>query len=383
MNIGILFPRSAAHPGVGISYIEGLKTFLKEEGIADQYNFISESVGFGGSEKEVYLLAEKLLVMEAVDVLVAYIDERVLEMLKPLLYATGKLLIVVNPGANYPINWVPQANIIQLNLQHAFLCWLTGGLAARGGNTNALAATTFYDCGYLHAAAMLKSFARYGGNIMFNDVNNGLYDDSFTISAVTGFLSADTATRKLLCIFDTKPAALLYKLLNKYEGADGLSLFVSPMMLEEKALVAPDVGNRFSIEGYLPWKADMETKANLEFVGIWHRKIKKEPDIFALLGWETGMILQQVLIRAEGRYADGGAIVDELKKLELDSPRGILKLDPKTQFYQAPVGKYSIAAGQGKREIVWIDNTAKEWEAFIQEPTEGAVSGWTNTYLCY
>ena len=124
MKIGILYPRSNAHPGMMMDFMDGIKTALKHQQLNDHVVLVSESTGLGGNEKEVYEKAEKLLVLEGVDILVAYIDLRVLEILKPLLYASGKLVLAVNPGANYPQNWVPQPNIINLTLQHSFLCWL-------------------------------------------------------------------------------------------------------------------------------------------------------------------------------------------------------------------------------------------------------------------
>ncbi len=30
-----------------------------------------------------------------------------------------------------------------------------------------------------------------------------------------------------------------------------------------------------------------------------------------------------------------------------------------------------------------VKGIEKEWELFTSKPTEGAVTGWTNTYLCY
>ena len=131
MKIGVLYPRSKAHPGMMVDFMEGMKTALNYWQLTKSVQLITESIGFGGNEKEVYEKAEKILTLEDADILVAYIDLKVIPLIEPLLYSTGKLMIVVNPGANYPQNWVPQPNIIYLTLQHGFLCWLTGMLAAK------------------------------------------------------------------------------------------------------------------------------------------------------------------------------------------------------------------------------------------------------------
>jgi branched-chain amino acid transport system substrate-binding protein len=383
MNIGILFPRSAAHPNMGLDFFGGLKIFVKQGGLNNDINFFTENIGFGGSEKEVYAKAEKLLLMDEVDILIGFIDEKVIDMLKPLMFASGKLLLVVNPGANHPHSWIPQSNIIHLGLQHAFLCALTGLKTGGKRNKKSLMASTFYDCGYMHLAAMVRQFLRAGGNISFNYVNNDLYDDNFNIRPLTDFLAANKETTNLLCIFDSLPASLFYHRLNAYEDAGNLQLCVSPMMLEPRALENLQDGFKFSIDGYLPWHSSFESAANHDFISACRQQTKKETNIFSLLGWETGMILQQIYLTCKDDCRDGNVVTEALKKNSITGPRGEMKLDPVTQYFIAPAIKCSIEKNSAKMEMEYNINLENEWEGFVEEPIEGVASGWTNTYLSY
>ncbi len=383
MKIGILYPRSNAHPGIMMDFMDGIKTSLKQQKLDDRIHLISESVGFGGHEKEVYEKAEKFLVLEGVEILVAYIDLRVLEILKPLFYASGRLVVVVNPGANYPQNWVPQPNIINLTLQHSFLCWLTGKQAAQSVKANAVTATSFYDCGYLHTAAMVKGFVKKGGTIMFNYVNNQRYDDTFEIKQLTDYLSTDKECNNLLCVYDSVPASLFYSRLNTYNEAGTLQLFVSPMMLEQKALEKIADGFLFSLEGYMPWHSSAENNSNQEFIESYQRQTNRTPTIFSLLGWETGFILQEVFLQNDGQYTDGTELAGKLAKVKINSPRGEMKLDPETKYFIAPVFKCLIKENTLKPTVEYIETPETEWAEFAGEPLEGVSSGWTNTYLCY
>jgi len=379
MKIGILFPISGAHPGIGLDLMDGLNSYLKLKQHTATVSFQRESVGFGASEKDVCLKAEKLLIADDVDILIAYVDEKVLHIIYPLVQATGKLMIVVNPGANYPISWVPQPTVIRLNLQHAFLCWLSGALAASSGNGSAALATTYYDCGYLHAAAMVKHFLQQGGNMMYNYINNQPYNDSFDINNLTGFLAANPDCENLLCVFDELPASLFTKLLNKYPAASSLHLFASPMMLQQQSAI--DIENRstYSIEGYLPWQPELQNDANHLF-----QKTSTRPvTIFSLLGWETAMILNEIIEHLQDYAANGDKAVAHLTSTVLNGPRGELKLDPETLIYMAPAIKYQLKAGSSIPETTYLTNLEKEWKSFTAEPTEGAVTGWLNTYLCY
>jgi len=383
MKIGVLHPRSKAHPGIMVDFVEGIKTALQHQQLNQKVQLISESIGFGGNEKEVYEKAEKLLVLEGADVLVAFVDLRILEIIKPLLYASGKLVLAVNPGANYPENWVPQSNIVTLTLQHGFLCWLTGKLAAQMNKKNAATATTFYDCGYLHTAAMVKGFVKAGGNITYNYVNNQRYDDAFDINPLTGYLSSDKTTNSLLCVFDSFPASLFYSCLKTYDRAGSLHLFVSPMMLEQKALENIAGGFKFPIDGYLSWHFSLENNANKDFMESYLQQTKRAATVFSLLGWETGLIFKEVFSHSNENYSDGAEIAGKLAGVKVNSPRGEMKLDPETNYFIAPVYKCSVPQNSGKLSIHFIETPENEWKTFIEIPTEGVSSGWTNTYLCY
>lgn len=383
MKTGVLYPRSNAHPGMMMDFVDGIRSALHYQQLDHNVQLITESIGFGGNEKEVYEKAEKLLVLEGVDILVAYVDLRVLEILKPLMYSSGKLVLVVNPGANYPQNWVPQPNIVNLTLQHSFLCWLTGKLASQMNQTNAATATAFYDCGYLHIAAMVNCFVKTSGKITYNYVNNQRYDNAFDIKPLTGYLSSDKETNSLLCVFDSLPAALFYSQLNSYNRADSLHLFVSPMMLEQRALEKMAGRYKFSIDGYLPWHAELENKSNRVFLDSYCQQTKRDGTVFSLLGWETGLILKEASLHGDENYLDGVEIARRLANGKIISPRGEMKLDAETNYFIAPVCKCSVKQNSEIPSVEWMEIPQKEWTGFVDDPIEGVSSGWTNTYLCY
>lgn len=383
MKAGILYPRSKAHPGMMVDFMDGIKLALKQYQLTDSVELITESIGFGGNEKEVYEKAEKLLTLEGADILVAYIDQRVIPILEPLIQASGKLMIVVNAGANYPENWAPQPNIIYLSLRHSFLCWLCGVQAAKNNGGDAAVATSFYDCGYLHIAGITKGFCNNGGHIVHNHVNNCLYNETFEIKGLTDFLSADKEVQKLLCVFDSTPASLFYGRLNKYEESSRLQLFVSPMMLEQSARNNNGNGFNFSTEGYLPYYAAADGGTNAEFRNIFTTQTKRETSFFALQGWETSLVLKEIIHNCKDNFTDGASVTNHLATAVIESPRGVLKLDSETNYFIAPAYKGVIKNNTGELLITPAENAEEEWLKFIDDPLTGPSSGWTNTYLCY
>ena len=372
MKAGILYPRSSAHPELLPDFIDGIRQRLRFSGNENSIQLVMESVGFGGHEKEVYEKAEKLLVLEGVDFLVAHIDLRVMDILKPLLQSVGKSMLVVNGGANYLQQPIPESNIFYLTLNHAFLCWLSGKEAAGGGQgTAGIMATSFYDCGYLHTAAAVRGFTEEGGSIVFNYINKDKYDDSFTLQPLIEFLQQNPEAKRLLCIYDDLPASLFYNRLQQYPEAANLHLFTSPMMFEKQALKAIENGFPFPVSGYMPWSASSQNSSNQQFCEYFQQEAKRPPSCFALLGWEAGMVMVQIL--KEGK--PGG----ELK----ESPRGSLVLDSNSHCYLGAFLNATLDSGSSilglKPEAINID----DWNTFIGEAAGGLSSGWTNTYLCY
>ena len=379
MTIGLLLPLSNTHVGMSKDFVDGFNSLLKLKESTGAVIIKKESAGLGGSEKEVYAKAEKLLVSDDVDVLIAYIDEKVTGMIYSLVQATGKLLIVVNPGANHPLNWIAQPSVIHLNLQHAFLCWLTGRLAAANDNKNAAYASSFYDCGYLHSADMVKNFMSSGGSIQYNYINNQVYDENFEISQLTDFLSFSSDCTNIVAVYDEKPASLFYERLNNHKPDHPIHLYVSPMMMTEKALEQIGEGFNFSINGYLPWQTAKDSADNQNFI----RACTRPVSIFSLLGWESAMIIDEILINYKDDLQEGEAIVDHLKNSPLQGPRGQMILDVETLYYTTGFARFNLQAGSTKAAVEWIAGFEKDWKIFSSIDTEGAVTGWTNTYLCY
>lgn len=380
MKIGILYPRSAAYPAMGMEFMDGFKTCLKNHHINNTVTIITENAGYGGVDKEVKEKIEKLLLEDA-EILILYIDLKIVTLVKPLLEASGKLVMIINPGADYPQTWFPSPNIIHLTLNQAFLCWLTGHLAFEENNTTGVMATSFYDCGYLHSTLMVNAFTANGGNIVYNYVNNQLYNENFHINELSSFLEANPNTRKLLCIYDSLPAALFYKQLHALKQAEQLQLYVSPMMLEAKALENSAGSFSFSINGYSPWIPNSEEVTNREFIQLFTQQ-NKTATIFSLLGWEAGLVLQEVLSQSD---VEGNTVpkVDHLYSHPINSPRGKMTLDKGSHFYIAPIVKCSLKEDEKQliTQILHVQDI--DWNTFMNNQISGVVSGWTNTYLCY
>jgi hypothetical protein len=60
-----------------------------------------------------------------------------------------------------------------------------------------------------------------------------------------------------------------------------------------------------------------------------------------------------------------------------------MTLDPQTNYFLAPFVQCSMDRESDKMKTGLPGFPQEAWSAYIQQPTDGSESGWTNTYLCY
>jgi branched-chain amino acid transport system substrate-binding protein len=385
LRIGILTPRSTLYPTMGFDIINGLKAGFSQLNLSNDINLVTENIGFGTDEAEIYTKAEKMLLGDNADIVIACCDSRIAAMLQPLFDAAGKLLLVTNVGANLPESWQAHPTTIVHSLNFCFNTALTGGLAATNG-TAALAAS-YYDAGYNQVFSMLTRFQQKGGNILFNYITH-LETKHFSLQPLQEFMASEKGTSNLLCLFCADMAALFYKEMAKIQQGQNCNLFVAPMMLEES--LAKELNNEVlltNIQGYTPWLAALSNANNQQFIKACQAAQGKQPNMFTLLGWDSTLIVEQFSVQLK---LNGNDTVNAIKAMgsgqPLPSPRGWIKLDPSSNHIYGPAW---LVKGSNYFDLVIDENSSlnidAEWKSFTAEialsPTE-IHSAWRNTYLC-
>ncbi|NOT50056.1 MAG: ABC transporter substrate-binding protein [Chitinophagaceae bacterium] len=379
MKTGFLLPRSTVYPAIGYDFLDGCKSFLQHAGLPA--NIITDNIGFGLDEKEVYSKNEAMLLSHNADVVVAFVDGRCADMLQPLYTATGKILLLVNMGAHYPDILSSPSPVIEHSFNTAFNSWLTGQLAADEKNSSSIMATSYYDGGYLNVYAMVSKYQQRGGIINYNYISHFKQED-FSTATLQEYLKTNPEEKSMLCLFSGDVSHLMYKAMMELQQQRELKLYVSPMMLDET--LQDVLGDDFTIKnvkGHTSWVSSLDNENNRLFKKRFTEYGGKKPGIFSLLGWETGIILEQIQkLFAEG--IKGTALTEKLKSIQFDSPRGWLKIDRQTQQTYSPAYLVSVAGNFDLVIEACLENSEDERQKFYTEKPEGAASGWRNTYLC-
>lgn len=382
LRTGILLPRSTLYPSLGLDMLNAIKNYLKKQNLADQVKLITDNIGFGVNEQEVYSKTEKMLLQEDVDIVILCADTKITEMLQPLFTASNKILLAVNFGANFPDTWQPAPTTITHSLNFCLHTRLTGKLAANETNKKAINVVSYFDGGYCQCYCMLQSHQDNGGEPVFNYVTAHKSAD-FTLAPLADFLEKTPDVNTLLCLFAGDMAEKFYREISPLQKRYNLRLYVSPMMMEGS--LKNELGNEFSIDnvkGFIPWHSSLSNKTN-ELFKETISSAGHSANYFSLLGWETGTILDEILRLHKTGNTNAGAVVKSLTEISFDSPRGWMKIDADTQHSYGP--SY-LAACKNNMEISVGDeaeNIKEEWKAFTKEKLPpGESSSWRNTYLC-
>lgn len=380
-KIGILLPKSTYYATIGFDIFEGIKTKLQQIH-GSEIKIITENIGFGADKQQCYRSAERLLLDENVDIIVAYIGHRTAQLLRPLFLAANKILVVLDSGANLPQEWSVCPNIVYLSLHNALGASLTAQLAVDKGHTVGGLVTGYYDGGYLHTYSISKSFEIAGGSIGFNHAT-GYKEEDFTMQPLMEHLE-NYPNAALLTLFSGDFIQWYFAKIKNSMLEKKASIFLSPFGLEESMLEDADFpgGN---VQGIAAWSKKIENVENATFIKSLE-SVGKTPNLFSLLGWEAATFVSKILSLLEHNNNNIGNTISDLDSYSFESPRGNITFLAKYNYTVAPLYEVNMVAndtGNCAIEIVnTIENTSDAFEKLFGLDIGETNSAWYNSYVC-
>jgi branched-chain amino acid transport system substrate-binding protein len=368
--IGLLLPRSTDYPSLGFDMMDGLRYQLANSGM-NGIRFISENIGFGEDPDVNYAKAEKLVLQDNADVVIAYANAAIAESLYQLAEASGKPFIFLDPGMQFPLE-SPHPLCFHISLQGVHACRISGSLAGKD-NKKVLMATSFYDGGYRGPWGCVRGLEEAGGTVCGNYIS-GYKEADFSIEPYMTMLQQSGAESVAAC-FSSYLADLFIKALKAQPGSMQVPFYCSPFMAEEQILAKAEFpGGNF--HAVVPWASALKNEQQQEMMDTIQQKKNKPANLFHLLGWEAGIVFQQ--------YIKNGPA--SLRGLTYESPRGTVCIHPDTHYTYAPVYKGVISAGENNKCILNIEHTipvsAEDHVRVMNDRPDMNVSGWRNNYLC-
>ena len=376
LKIGLLLPRSDMFPTLALDFLNGLKLlFNKSDTNINFPQFFIEGIG-NATDDSLLRIAEKMILQEDVDLTISFCSIFKLKELVAIFNSYKKPLIHLDLGGNV----FKKEHISEYVLHHTInLCqssYVSGVYAAKVYGKNAALAVSFYDGGYHIAESFVKGFTENGGSIVYNYVSPMDYKSESYETMVQGIETSKPDV--IFTLFSYKEATKVFETLSKSKLNGKIPFLAIPLMTDEVYNTKNhQLKNVYSIAS---WSLDEETAEMKNYSSLYQEKYKNNPNIFSLLGFETGLIIDKNL-NAKGEIPS--KISESVKLNDIQTPRGKLTFNSfnDSQITQFKLREFKFS-NTNYQNIVIENIDASISENLNQKFEEFPLTGWQNPYIC-
>lgn len=328
IKIGLLLPYSRVYAVLGESITQGMELVFEREGwavarrrieLVKEDDEVNPPVGLRK--------AKKLIESDRVDFLVGPVSSGVLAAIRDTVHRARQILLVANAGNDE----ISRGRCSRYLFRTSFSNWqpnfpMGAWVAAHVGKAAYLVAPK-YAAGFDMMKAFKESFVPAGGRIVGEDYTPFPVNEDFAPfltkinqagpPVVYAFFSGSQAVR-----FVRQYEEFGLKSRSRLCGA-GFLTETDVLPAEGKAALGIVTGHFYSTL--------LDNPTNRRFLAAYQAKFKKEPDGFAVQGYDTAETIVRALQATGGDTENKDRLLAALRAVEFDSPRGRFRFDPKTQ----------------------------------------------------
>ena len=322
IKVGLMLPYTGTFAPLGVAIENGFRMALAESGGR-----------LGGREVEFYKVDDesepakatdnvnRLVTRDKVDVVLGTVHSGVAAGMIRVTKESGTLHIIPNAGVGAATGPLCAPNIVRTSFSNWQSGYAMGAVLAQRKNVRNVATLTWrYAAGEEFVKGFKDGYAKGGGTIV-----KELWLP-FPNVEFQALLTEIAATRPdaVYSFFAGGGAA---KFLRDYAQAglkDKIPL-VGPGFLTDGVLEAAGAAAQ-GIETCLHYADSLNTKRDNDFRAAYAKAYKLAPDVYAVQGYDSGLLLAEALKTVKGRIEDKKAVVDAMEKVTVDSPRGKWRL---------------------------------------------------------
>ncbi len=375
INVGVLLPASNIYPDMADNFYSGLNLFFsKEQDKTSEYtvNLKQESMTFGPSS--VFKKSQKLINEDRVDILTGIIPESISPDLRTLLEDSDKFMVANHTGANRIDPRDQSTHIVHNSLNLWQANYTLGKWAAKNIGKKATVVSSFYESGYDALYAFNHGFESEGGIIIDTKITN-LPAEMNTANNVISEISKQ-ATDLVFASFSGTEAQ---NFLSDYAGSDlnGRIPLLGSGFLVDGSNSTNGKAIKSGVKTCLSWSPGFN---NTIFQSEYKKMTGKNPDAFAVLGYESAALISQVITKSNGSLNNRNMVQQIFSHNQISGPRGNLTLNKHSHSYESPLYLNEFRTNDRHLTNVIVsefDNVKNNAVQFDE-----LRSGWLNPYLC-
>lgn len=317
VKIGLLLPYTGTFAALGEATTNGMKLAIEQQGGSlggrpVEYVVVDSEANPGKAVPNM----QKLISGSQVDVVVGPVHSGVGMGAVKVARETGVPLIIPNAGFNVATGPLCAPNIFRTSFTSWQTAYPMGQVAADKGYKNIITVAWRYGFGTESVEGFKEGFEKAGGTVS-KEIYVPFPDVEFQ--------------SQLTEIAALKPDAVFV-----FFAGGGAAKFVQDYAAAGLQGKIPLLGSGFLTEGTLQaqgasatgvlttlhYADSLDTPQNNRFRADYRQKFGKEADIYAVQGYDTGLLLAQSLAKVKGNTQDRAAWSAAMAQAKIDSPRG-------------------------------------------------------------
>ena len=328
LKIGLLLPYSNVYAVLGESITDGLSLVFERAG----WTVAGRRVELIKEDDEVnpqvgLRKAKKLIESDGVDFLVGPVSSGVLAAIRDTVHQARQILIVANAGNDE----ISRDRCSRYILRASFSNWQPnapmGSWVAAHVAKEAYLVAPKYAAGFDMMRAFKETFVAAGGKVVGEDYTPFPVNEDFA-----PFLTKinQAAPKVVYAFFSGSQAVRFVRQYDEFGLRARSKLCGAGFLTESDVLPAQGQSALGIITGHF-YSTLLDNPANKAFVRAFRAKYARTPDGFAVQGYDSAQVIAQGLTATGGDTRDKDRLLEALRGVEFDSPRGRFRFDPRTQ----------------------------------------------------
>jgi branched-chain amino acid transport system substrate-binding protein len=322
IKVGLMLPYTGTYAPLGVAIENGFRLALGESGGR-----------LGGREVEFFKVDDesepakatdnvnRLVTRDKVDVVLGTVHSGVAAGMIRVTKESGTLHIIPNAGVGAATGPLCAPNIVRTSFSNWQSGYAMGAVLAQRKNVRNVATLTWrYAAGEEFVKGFKDGYLKGGGTIakeLWIPFPNVEFQALLT----------EIASLKVDAVYSFFAGGGAAKFLRDYAqaGLKGKIPLVGPGFLTDGVLDAAGEAAQ-GIETCLHYADSLNTRRDNDFRLAYAKQFKLQPDVYAVQGYDSGLLLAAALKAANGRIEDRKAVIGAMEKVTVDSPRGKWRL---------------------------------------------------------
>ncbi len=328
IKIGVINSYSGQFADTGAQIDNGIKLYMKQHGdtvAGKKIEIIRKDTG-GPNPDVAKRLAQELVVRDKVDILAGFTLTPEALGAASVSEDAKKFMVVMNAATSIITTKSPYIVRVSLTLPQIADTLATWAVK-KGGTKKAYTMVSDYGPGLDAEGAFQKAFKAAGGEIV-GSVRMPVANPDFSAFVQR----AKDLNPESIFVFipgGAQPAALGKAFAERGIDPKKVKLLSTGEPVDETAIKS--MGD-LALDRISAWHYDYnhKSKMNADFVKAFNADNKRNPDFFAVGGYDGMHLIYEALKKTKGA-TDGDALVAAAKGMKWESPRGPVSIDPETR----------------------------------------------------